>query len=210
MLFRKTRKSLKRLAVLKKPQKVALQYEVSPVEPIEPDTGQISTDPSSVSSARDGNSPDSTLRLAAAVSTFIRAEPVIVTVPSDLAHIAELAAVIEEADATMDEQPSVYFDPKIVYPVLVVGTLTIAGMISLGVYLSVLLETRLQSRVSRYYDDTLKTGVQSWLKQTTAAEYASTVVFCVVVYSTVLWWTLAVRATKRRQDGPVVAPVIGS
>ncbi|KAK9371188.1 hypothetical protein V1509DRAFT_7438 [Lipomyces kononenkoae] len=83
-----------------------------------------------------------------------------------------------------------FFSPRLIYPVLIVGALTILGLVISGVYLFSSIESRIHAPVIRLYNDHIHLGIRGLVGGNARIDYLSTGFFCLVFYGTLLWFAI--------------------
>ncbi|KAK9386457.1 hypothetical protein V1515DRAFT_627936 [Lipomyces mesembrius] len=84
----------------------------------------------------------------------------------------------------------VFFSPRLIYPVLIVGALTALALVISSVYLFSSIETRMHAPVIRLYNDNIHLGIRGLVGGNAKIDYISTGFFCLVFYGTLLWFAI--------------------
>ncbi|KAK9325851.1 hypothetical protein V1517DRAFT_312795 [Lipomyces orientalis] len=84
----------------------------------------------------------------------------------------------------------VFFNPRLIYPVLAVGALTTLAVVISSVYLFSSLETRMHGPVIRLYNDHIHLGIRGLVGGNAKIDYISTGFFCLLFYGTLLWFAV--------------------
>ncbi|KAK9249454.1 hypothetical protein V1506DRAFT_525987 [Lipomyces tetrasporus] len=86
----------------------------------------------------------------------------------------------------------VFFNPRLIFPVLAVGALTVLAVVISSVYLFSSLETRMHGPVIRLYNDHIHLGIHGLVGGSAKIDYISTGFFCLLFYGALLWFAVII------------------